>query len=368
LAPSGPPAPAGEPSAPVEPYVAAPRANTPYVDGISDQSVTGWDGGFAASYFARLFASRWVRSGHIRLARFVVQWDVMAPGYDAMRATFEGWLRDVAAIGLVPDVALTSYDGVYPPTASSYRAALQALLARAAALGDPVSYLEAWNEPNDQGRRSPAEAARLTNAASAACAAGYGCAVVAGDVQDSPGAGAYERAYARRLDPVPAIWGVHPYYSVEAMSEAPYRAVVANMPRAGAGEQVWITEVGARRCHDYGGRLVENGEAGQAARARWLVDDLIRNRRPAHVFYYELLLRERWQPGCPAQSEDSALYVPVGDPNAPDAPRAAASVVLGGGEAAASCVSACELEAETARTGDVFAWPERSVEAFTAER
>lgn len=306
------------------------RAATPYVDGISDQSLPSWDTGFPASSFARFFASDWVSGGHIKLARYVVQWNAMSPPYSGDRAILENWLRDVHSIGLVPDVGLTSYDGVYPSSSAQYRKSLEELLARAQAMGVAVQYVESWNEPNNQGHESPAAAAGFTNAASAVCAGGGGCAVVAGDLEDAPGAGAFERAYERLLSPVPAIWGVHAYRSVEAMSEAPYLNLVENMPGGGAGEQVWITEVAARRCHDYNGDLVENGEIGQAERARWLVDTLIPNRRPEHVFYYEFLLKERRRPGCPSEPEDEALYVPSGDPNAPDAPRPAASFVFGG--------------------------------------
>lgn len=311
--------------------VCAPAASAaPYVDGISDQSLPSWDTGFPASPFARYFARDWVAQGHIRLARYVAQWNVTAPAHAGSWTILENWLRDVHSLGLIPDVGLTSYDDVYPSSPAAYRASLQALLARAAALGVPIRYIEAWNEPNNQGHRPPAAAAALTNAASAVCAAGNGCAVIAGDLEDSPDAGAFERAYARLLDPLPAIWGVHPYRSVEAMSEAPYANVVANLPRGGAGEQVWITEVAAHRCHDYGGQLVDNGALGQAQRARWLIDTLIPVRRPAHVFYYGFLLKERKTPDCRTEREDDALYVPSADPDAPDAPRPAASIVLAG--------------------------------------
>ena len=51
-------------------------AGTPYVDGISDQSLPTWDGSDSDSPFAGLFATAWV--GQITLARYVLQWNAMA--------------------------------------------------------------------------------------------------------------------------------------------------------------------------------------------------------------------------------------------------------------------------------------------------
>jgi|SRR5271155_3249192 len=53
-------------------------AATEYVDGISDQSLPNWDSGFASSYFAGFFGNTWISGGHIRLARYVVQWNVIS--------------------------------------------------------------------------------------------------------------------------------------------------------------------------------------------------------------------------------------------------------------------------------------------------
>ena len=95
---------------------------------------------------------------------------------------------------------------------------------------------------------------------------------------------------------------MHPYYSVEQQSEAPFETFREHLPNGGAGERIWFTEVAARMCSDFAGRLVENGEAGQARRADWLVNTLIRNARPEHVFYYEFLLREGRRPRARAKA------------------------------------------------------------------
>jgi hypothetical protein len=352
-------------------------AGTPYVDGISDQSLPAWDGGFSGSYFARLFSSVWVSGGHIRLARYVVQWDVMreaSAGADAhgdYRERLEAWLEDVADLGLVPDVALTSYDGIYPQSTAEYEASLQQLLERARAMGRPLSYVEAWNEPNNQGALPAVRAAQLTNGADALCEGGDRCRVVAGNLEDSPEVAGYEREYEQGLDFSPAIWGVHPYYSVEERSEAPLENFQVNLPHGGAGAQIWFTEIAARACTDYGGRLVEDGAGGQAERAAWLVDTLMRNRRPEHVFYNVFLLADGRRPSCSTEHEDDALYQPgqaaggtAGPPGAggtaagPDTPRPAAGYVWDGraGEPPGVCSEPLTFEAAPAPAPHAIAW------------
>ncbi len=242
---------------------------------------------------------------------------------------FEAWLDDVESMSLKPMIALTSYDGLLPGSQREYRNELVEILGRARALGEPIGWVEAWNEPNGQGGEPAANAAAFTNAASATCAGEFSCTVIAGDFEDSPGVAAYEDEYVSDLNTAPTNWGVHPYYSVGQESEAPLRTVREHLPNAGAGERIWFTEVAARKCTDFDGDLIENGEAGQARQADWLVNTLIRNARPVHVFYYELLLREGREPSCATEGSDSALYVPSGDPAEPDRPRPAAAYIWG---------------------------------------
>ncbi len=307
-----------------------------YVDGISDQSLPAWDGDFSESYFARLFSAVWVTAGHIRLARYVAQWDAIgestsgANPHGDYHEKLEAWLTDVGKLGLVPEIALTSYDGVYPQTMKEYESGLRLMLDRARTMGHPFRYVEAWNEPNNQGAQTAQKAAQMTNSADALCAQGYGCTVVAGNLEDAPDVARYEREYERALDFSPAIWGVHPYYSLELESEAPLARFIANLPNGGAGERIWFTEIAARVCTDYGGRPVYMGELAQAEQSRWLVDTLIHNRRPEHVFYFAFLPGERRQPSCSSEREDDALYEPSAAPDAPDIPRPAASYIWGG--------------------------------------
>jgi len=312
-------------------------AATSHVDGISDQSLSAWDGGFHESWFTGLFNDAWVHGpgAHIEFARYVVQWNLMSGKYSRYLDEFEAWLEDVTSIGLKPEIGLTSFDGVLPGIPSEYQTELEDILSRARALGHPIGWVEAWNEPNGQGGESAVEAADFTNEASELCEEKEGCTVIAGDFEDSPNAGAYEEEYINNLNPVPVNWGVHPYYSVERESEAPYQKVREHLPNKGEGEQVWFTEVAARKCSDFDGDFVENGEAGQAQRASWLVHTLIRNAKPEHVFYYEVLLKERREPDCRTEGSDSALYEPSADPAEPDRPRPAASYIWGDGGGAA---------------------------------
>jgi hypothetical protein len=323
------------------------QAGAAYVDGISDQSLPAWDGGFSGSYFAGLFHDAWVGSppSHVTLARYVVQWDVMSGNYPKYRSEFESWLTDIASIGLTPEIALTSYDNAYPSSSAEYQTQLEQVLGRA------------WNEPNNQGREPAADAAHFTNAASITCEHGYGCTVIAGNLEDSPGMATYEQEYIKDLDPVPTIWGVHPYYSVEEMSEAPFLSFREHLPDRGVGEQIWFTEVAARECSDFNGHVVENGELGQAQRASWLVSALMKNAKPEHVFYYEFLLRERRQPACRSEGSDSALYLPSNDPSEPDYPRPAASYIWGGGSVPAGYLDGVFMAnaAQATLTGGV--WP-----------
>ena len=253
----------------------------------------------------------------------------MSGDYPEYRSEFEAWLTDVAGLGLTPDVALTSYDGRYPSSSTEYRTRLEEILNRAKAI-DPVRYLEAWNEPNNQGNVSALDAADFTNSASATCKHDYGCTVIAGNFEDNPNISAYEEEYVRNLHPVPAIWGVHPYYSVEEEKEEPFLMFRTHLPNRGVGERIWFTEIAARECSDFNGHMVENGELGQSERADWLVNTLMRNAKPEHVFYYEFLLKDRRQPSCQSEGADGALYLPSGDGSTPDRPRGAASYIWGG--------------------------------------
>ncbi len=252
----------------------------------------------------------------MRYARYVVQWDVAEePSLGAnaagdYRERYESWLADVRALRLTAVLALTSYDGAYPADAGRYEHALRGALALAANAGAPVRYVEAWNEPNDQGREPPAPAADFANVAAAVC--GSACTVIAGDLEDAPGMARYAAAYERALDFAPAAWGIHPYRALAHRDVAGLRATLATVP---AGARLWVTEIAAFYCRQ--GRL--RGEAAQAREAAYLVGRLLPAVPVAHAFYYGIEPAFGRSASC---REDTDLFAADGQP------RAAAGIVF----------------------------------------
>ena len=304
-------------------------AATDHVDGISDQSMPAWDGAFPASPLGGLFGEVLAAGPREQLgfARYVVQWNASSqpssgpnPGGD-YRERFEAWLTDVRELGLTALVALTSYDGVYPQSTGSYARGLEGILDAGLALGQPIAYIEPWNEPNNQGRRSAVQAAELANAANALCETLHDCSVVAGGFEDSPDLPRYELAYERALTFTPAAWGVHPYAAIRAHDDASVRRFKDELPAQGRGPQIWLTEVAAFYCRR--GEVL--GERRQAGDASYLLHGLIADPAVAatHVFYYGLMYADdRPAPCAHGGGYDSELYGPG------DRPRAAAAVLF----------------------------------------
>lgn len=295
------------------------RAASAYVDGVSDQNLPFWDHSFSSSPFAASFRSSWVGgdAGHIRLARYFLDYHVLSM---SSRASFEAWLSDVREAGLTPDIALTtfSHPAVHPSPAR-YQEALAEILALADSI-DHVAYVEAWNEPNNQGGfPRPAEAitpARYANEADTVCAADD-CQVIAGDLEDNPQAARYQHAYVQGLTWKPALWGVHPYHAIRDHSDVKLLALERQLAAEGLpNAEPWFTEAGAYFCLQ--GKRV--GAAAQAADAAYLADDLIPAVNPAHVFYYEFMYKNDEPLRC-AESDDTELYGPGG------APRPAAAAI-----------------------------------------
>jgi hypothetical protein len=301
------------------------RAGTAYVDGISDQSLPAWDGSFTSSSFASFFRANW--DGQISLARYALQWNAMAEGshgpepHGDYRERFEAWLGDVRSLGLVPVVALTSYNHEYPSSSTEYQQQLDALLDDATGNGEPISYLEAWNEPNNQGEEAAGQAGEIADWANAICEHD-GCQVIAGDFEDNAMLVTYEQEYLAALTFVPEIWGVHPYQSVKAHSDASILRFVQALPNQGAGAQIWFTEVGAYYCAH--GQV--RGEAQQTSDASYLVKTLIPAIAPTHVFYYGFMAGDGAEVPCAGGSGyDTELY------RTSHQPRSAAGVIFSAG-------------------------------------
>jgi hypothetical protein len=291
-----------------------PTGTTAHVDGISDQNLQSAD-----PYFSAFFYNSWVNTlpSHITISRYVVQWNVSSGKYPAYLGKYQAWYAATAALGLTPELAVTSYDGVLPQSSAEYRREIDQLLDLKA-----VAYFEAWNEPNNRPFISEAAAAHFTNSADSLCRS-KGCAVIAGDFLDSPNMVDYEIGYEKNLTPpIPRSWGVHPYYAVKAENEATLAGFRANLPTS--DDPIWFTEIGAYDCvHGE-----QAGELQQAIDASWLANSLMPSVRPAHVIYYDYL--DSNPPSCGASEADTSLYRSGPDPNAPDHPRPAATYIFNG--------------------------------------
>lgn len=283
------------------------------VDGISDQGLASWAGGLP--------------SQDIKLARYVVQWNVMqGAGYPEELANLRRWYDQAVALQLTPELALDNYncDGCDVPRGSiEYATALEALHRSFPG----VQVLEAWNEPNDTHYSSyvpPATAAHFMNAAYAFCEL-HSCSAIAGDLLDSePNMVSYERSYERELTPAdPGNWAIHPYHAVKYMTDSTVTSFRNALPSP-ATDHIWFTEIGAYYCE--AGRTY--GERSQASEAQFLVDKLIPEFQPAHVLYYELATGPGEPPACNSEQDDTALYA-ASDPSGAVRARAAAHVIFG---------------------------------------
>lgn len=340
------------------------QARVNHVDGVSDQNLAHWDNAsfnvssFSNGYLAGLFRvppTGGRIASQIKLARIVIPWDVMAGAAEGSERLhyhlLAAWLEDVKWLGLTPDVAVeqaeTSVTSAkrtlprVPRSSEEYEEYVSALLAYAASVGEPIQYLEAWNEPNNTGlgnvnagHPSAAAAAHFMNAASSLCAT-RGCTPIAGDFLDSQyawrgheevheqvtntGMGvSYEDEYVAHLLPRRSIvWGFHPYAAVKYKTTETVTAFEQGLP-GGSDNSVWFTEVGAYLCQRPSHRSTE---LEQKAGAEYLVR-LIRDRFDvAHAFYYEISNGYHTETNC-ATGSDTSLY----DKN--DQPRPAAGIIL----------------------------------------
>jgi Glycosyl hydrolase catalytic core len=281
------------------------------VDGVSDQGLATWAGNLPPQ---------------IKLARYVVQWDVMqGAGYPEELANLQQWYDYTVALQLTPELALGNYncsDCSAPRVRAEYTAALEALFRSF----PDIQVLEAWNEPNNTHYSSylpPAAAAHLMNAAYAFCEL-HSCTAIAGDLLDSePNMVEYERSYERDLTPAdPGNWAIHPYHAVKYMTDSTMTSFRDALPNS-ATDRIWFTEVGAYYCE--AGNTY--GEGLQASQAGFLVDKLIPEFRPAHVFYYEIAAGDDAPPACNSEQDDTALYT-ASNPGGAVYARTAAHVIF----------------------------------------
>lgn len=141
---------------------------------------------------------------------------------------FEAWLADVRSVGLTPVVALTSYNGVRPKSPRDYGLRLREILDRAAALGEPIPYVEARNKPNNQGHESPARAAQFANVAHAPCTAVLTCQVIVGDFEDTGTVVGFEIDYEKALNFAADNWGIFREQVPAELEAAPLRPCLSS--------------------------------------------------------------------------------------------------------------------------------------------
>lgn len=243
-----------------------------YVDGISDQNLASWESGAA-----NLFANAWVGSppSHIKLARYVVQWNVESYGEASETfIRFKNWYVRAGMLGLTRDVGLTNYVvGSKEPTSTEYQTELTKLLSQFTG----INYVEAWNEPNHKSTKvsfyvTPAAAAHYMNSAYSLCKT-HGCTAIAGDFHDDSNIGEYEKEYKASLNPTdPGNWGIHPYWTVLNHNTSRLTEF-KKLLTAEASDRVWFTEVGAYYCT--AGESPPRGQAAQASDGSWLVNTLM---------------------------------------------------------------------------------------------
>jgi hypothetical protein len=305
----------------------ASRAHAAAVDGVSDQNLpfwdtapyTGWEGNVSASPFAEYFRDVWTRTGHIKYARYVLQWNASAKGE---LGQFEAWYREVTQdLKLTPVLAFYNFRwrSEPNPTEAQYLAAIAQVLRS----HPRIAVVEPWNEPNASGVND-AVAAHYANIAFSYCETAR-CETLVGDFLDTPGSLAYAQRYRRALDPayVPLMteWALHPYVAVNRSGSEAQRVRDSVM----AHDNLWITEIGAYYCEERGAEPAEEvGEDEQQARAEKLLTDVIPTLRPIHVFYYEFLYKDLALTPCESGQPDTALY------NPDDSTRTAARVIFGG--------------------------------------
>jgi hypothetical protein len=332
--------------------IVAPQAlaATPYVDGISDQNLTDWNGalwyrGPPASPFASFLDATLIGSSPtpLRFARYVVAYDLACdPGGGAYQA-FRSWLGDVREIGLSPVVAFWygNFDGnrcprlpAIPSSVAEYNSPIAGVAAFMRAFPG-IGTFEAWNEPNDGPGPDlpPASAADFWLAATADACADRCATVIAGDFSDAqPNLASYERSYAAALGRAdPPNWGIHPDEAVNDEETTTLSDFYAGLPNQ-AADRVWYTEVAAYYCtptrNTMDGYSAAQLQQTQEQRAHFLVATLMQYPfTPVHVFYYEFMYRQGRATPCAV--DDSALFAPGPGSGGPAfVPRSASQDVL----------------------------------------
>jgi hypothetical protein len=227
----------------------------------------------------------------------------LVTSYDATSVRFERdlddqWLAAARAAGVEPFITF-GHSRVHPnklPSVAEFRRAFRAFRRRY----PDVKVYAPWNEINHASQptsRSPARAAEYYNVVTAECP---DCTVLAGDVLDQAGMGAYLERYRAHLRGTPKIWGLHNYADTNRFRETGLQELLDTVPG-----DVWLTETGG---------IVQFGrdfprDERRAARAVSFALRLARKHdRVRRIYLYN------WTGAKPADRFDSGLVGPGGGP------------------------------------------------------
>jgi hypothetical protein len=255
---------------------------------------------------AAMFADKRFRDLGIDKVRLVASYDTTRVRFE--REIVDTWLAQARRAGVEPFVTF-SHSRVHPrrlPSVAAFRAAFRAFQRRYPS----VRVYAPWNEVNHASQptsRSPRRAAEYYNVVKAQCPT---CTVLAGDVLDQAGMGAYLKAYRRYLDGRPAIWGLHNYADANRFRDSGLKELLAAVPG-----DVWLTETGGLVSF---GRGFPPDEARAARAVRFAIELAREHERVKRLYLYN------WT-GAPRGARfDAGLVAPDGTARpAYDALRAA---------------------------------------------
>jgi hypothetical protein len=240
---------------------ATPKAQTRIDGGVEDGmfSLSCLSG--AATPNTGVLAATSYRNALGDVVRILVPWDIATNNQIiGERHCFEQYVADAKTDGAVLEVSLNR-DGT-PPALSAYTAAVKKL--SSFKIAKDISFLTAWNEPNNSAylpaKNAAAQAAGYFRAARAAFAK-HKMSMVAGDFASGVGHSFFE-TYAKNLgSPWPKIWAIHPYTDItnfeyymlagksaqqaglKAAGTSKVRQLAEDLRGHGTNTRIWINEI-----------------------------------------------------------------------------------------------------------------------------
>jgi len=245
---------------------------------------------------APMFDNPRFRSLAIKHARLV------AP-YDAVKVRFERdltdvWMAGAQRAGVEPFITFghSRVKADKLPSVAEFRSAFRAFRKRY----PDVKIYAPWNEINHISQPThdnPQRAAEYYNVVREECS---GCTVLAGDVLDQAGMGAYVKRYLRGLKGTPRIWGLHNYADANRFRDSGLREL-----QGAVQGDIWLTETGGIVKF---GRSFPRDEQRAARAVRFALDLAGKHKRVKRVYLYN------WTGAKPMDRFDSGLVSSRGTP------------------------------------------------------